>query len=49
MSTLLIKNLHTLVTCDDRDSIIHQVDLLCKDGWIADIGPPSARYRRHCD
>ena len=39
MSTLLIKNLHTLVTCDDRDSIIHQVDLLCKDGWIADIGP----------
>ena len=39
MSTLLIKNLHTLVTCDDRDSIIHKVDLLCKDGWIADIGP----------
>ena len=39
MSTLLIKNLHTVVTCDDRDSIIHQVDLLCKDGWIADIGP----------
>lgn len=39
MSTLLIKHLHTLVTCDDRDSIIHQVDLLCKDGWIADIGP----------
>ena len=39
MSTLLLKNLHTLVTCDDSDEILHAVDLYCEDGIIRAIGP----------
>ena len=39
MSTLLLKNIHTLVTCDDRDQILHDVDLYCEDGLIRSIGP----------
>ena len=39
MSTLLLKNIHTLVTCDDRDQILHGVDLYCEDGLIRSIGP----------
>ena len=37
MSTLLLKNLHTLVTCDDRDAVLHHVDLYCEDGVIRAI------------
>ena len=39
MSTLLLKNIHTLVTCDDSDQILHGVDLYCEDGLIRSIGP----------
>ena len=39
MSTLLLKNLHTLVTCDDSDKVLHAVDLYCEDGFIKAIGP----------
>ena len=39
MSTLLLKNIHTLVTCDDRDQILHGVDLYCEDGLTRSIGP----------
>ena len=39
MSTLLLKNLHTLITCDDSDEILHAVDLYCEDGIIRAIGP----------
>lgn len=39
MAALLIKNIHTLVTCDDRDRVLHRVDILCRDGWIREIGP----------
>ena len=39
MSTLLLKNLHTLITCDDSDEILHTVDLYCEDGIIRAIGP----------
>ena len=39
MSTLLLKNIHTLVTCDDRDQILRGVDLYCEDGLIRSIGP----------
>lgn len=39
MSTLLLKNLHTLVTCDDRDTVLHHVDLYCEDGVIRAVGP----------
>ena len=38
MSTLLLKNLHTLITCDDSDEILHAVDLYCEDGIIRAIG-----------
>ena len=38
MSTLLLKNIHTLVTCDDSDQILHGVDLYCEDGLIRSIG-----------
>ena len=39
MSTLLLKNLNTLVTCNDGDEILHSVDLYCEDGFIRAIGP----------
>ncbi len=29
MSTLLIKNISQLVTCDDKDQVLHNVDILC--------------------
>ena len=38
MSTLLIKKLRTLVTCDDSDKILHAADLYCEDGFIKAIG-----------
>jgi len=39
MSTLLLKNIQTLVTCDDRDHILQGVDLYCEDGFVKAIGP----------
>ncbi len=39
MSTLLLKNLNTLVTCNDGDEILHSVDLYCEDGFIRAMGP----------
>ncbi|MCI2056853.1 MAG: 8-oxoguanine deaminase [Oscillibacter sp.] len=39
MSSLLIKNLNTLVTCDDQDSVREKVDLFIKNGIICSIGP----------
>ena len=39
MSTLLIKNIHQLVTCDDEDRVLHNADLYCEDGFIKAIGP----------
>lgn len=39
MATLLLKNIHTLVTCDGQDRVLRDVDVLCKDGWIRQIGP----------
>ena len=38
MSTLLLKNLNTLVTCDDSDEILHAVDLYCEDSFVKAIG-----------
>ena len=38
MSTLLLKNLNTLITCDDADQILHNVDVYCEDGWIRAMG-----------
>nr|WP_326215012.1 8-oxoguanine deaminase [uncultured Oscillibacter sp.] len=39
MASLLIRNFHTAVTCDDGDRVLQQVDLLCRDGVIAALGP----------
>ena len=39
MSTLLIKHISQLVTCDDNDRVLTQVDILCKDGFIEKLGP----------
>ena len=39
MSTLLIKNIRTLVSCDDADTVYEHVDLYAEDGFIRAIGP----------
>lgn len=39
MSTLLIKNIQTLVSCDDADTVSENVDLYAEDGVIRAIGP----------
>lgn len=37
IATLLIKNIHTLVTCDDQDLVLNQVNLYAEDGVIKTI------------
>ena len=39
MSSLLIKNIARLVTCDDADRILRDVDVYCENGFIKAIGP----------
>ena len=39
MSSLLLKNLRVLVTCDTQDRILEHTDLYCEDGFIRAIGP----------
>ncbi|MDO4650159.1 MAG: 8-oxoguanine deaminase [Eubacteriales bacterium] len=38
MKALLIRNISQLVTCDDADRILKNVDLYCEDGIIRQIG-----------
>ncbi len=38
MSTLLIRNIRTLVTCDDADRVLENADLYCENGLIKTIG-----------
>ena len=38
MSTLLIRNIAQLVTCDNSDRILQGADLYCEDGFIKTIG-----------
>ena len=38
MSTLLIKNIRTLVSCDSADTVYENVDLYAEDGFIKEIG-----------
>ena len=42
MASLLIRDLDTVVTCDDADSVLRHVDLYCEDGRIRVIGPDLA-------
>lgn len=39
MNTLLIRNIQTLVSCDDKDGIYHGADLYAEDGVIRAIRP----------
>ncbi len=39
MSTLLIKNIQTLVSCDDADAVYQNVDLYAEDGVVRQIAP----------
>ncbi len=39
MSSLLIRNIRSLVTCDSQDRILEHCDLFCEDGVIRAIGP----------
>ena len=43
MSTLLIRNISTLVTCDDLDQILHKIDMYVENGTIIEIGPNLTR------
>ncbi len=50
MSTLLIKNIPQLVTCDDSDRVL-PLDFYCEDGFIKTIGeawtsPPTDHRRQ---
>ena len=38
MSTLLIKNIDTLVSCDAQDHVYTNVNLYCENGLIKSIG-----------
>ena len=38
MSTLMIRNLSALITCNDTDEMLTDVDLFCQDGRIHTIG-----------
>ena len=42
MASLLIRDLDTVVTCDDADNVLRHVDLYCEDGRIRAIGPDLA-------
>ena len=39
MSTLLVKNIRTIVSCDANDTVYNNVSLLCEDGLIKAIVP----------
>ena len=39
MSSLLIRNLNAMITCDDSDTVLKNVDLYCENGIIRAIGP----------
>lgn len=39
MSTLLLRNIRAAVTCDDGDRCLEGIDILCRDGFIQEMGP----------
>ena len=40
MASLLIRSIRYLVTCDDKDQLLEDVDLYCEDGFIR-TSPPT--------
>ena len=49
MSTLLVKNLQALVSCDGHDRVYQGVNLYCVDGLIRSIGPEAPAADRVID
>ncbi len=47
MSSLMIRDLTALVTCNDADEELHHVDLFCEDGKIAAIGAELPQHADH--
>ena len=45
----LIRNIHTLVTCDDYDRILENADLLMEDGVFVSVGSCSAEAEEIVD
>ena len=39
MTSVLLKNIRAIVTCDDADRVLRNADLLVKDGVVAEIAP----------
>ena len=39
MSSLLLRNLRTILTCDDGDAVLEHADLYCENGIICGLGP----------
>ena len=39
MASLLLKNIRTVITCDDRDQVLEHIDIFCEDGLIRAMGP----------
>ena len=39
MSSLLIRNIRALVSCDANDTVYEQVNLYCENGLVSGIGP----------
>ena len=39
MSRLLVRNIQTLVSCDEQDQVFQNVNIYCEDGLIRSIGP----------
>ena len=54
MQRLLIRNIKTLVSCDEQDTVYENVDLYAEDGVIRAIGPKletsfeMLRIKRRC-
>ena len=44
MSSLMIRDIAALVTCNDADEELHHVDLFCENGRIAAIGPELTQH-----
>ncbi|KRM97221.1 8-oxoguanine deaminase [Loigolactobacillus rennini] len=49
MPTLLLKNAKAVITCDDQDRVLKQVNLLIKNGVIAYIGPEAKQADQTID
>ncbi len=43
MSTLLLKHIRAVVTCDGGDRVLEDTDIFCRDGFIQAMGPDLAR------